>query len=568
MKKIWEEAKNILHNKCYLTALIITALCGYGFEITHPTIGIDDTDVNLYLDEGIQPQMGRWVMFSVNKIFRFSDFAPLMPELIGVILFSFSAVLFCVLFRRLLGAKFDIRACIVFSCLFISNPIFAFCYRYYYHNGMEIAYNCCALALLYFYEGIHRPSLPGKEVGFSECAIRNYLISAVFAWIAAGCYEAFVIMFIVGVLVVLFLEDSDESRAFGRLCMRILMAALTVLMCILMRAITIPLITAVFGLSNGYLHLNERGFSEMFVLFNGHEGLLELKMLIKRFFVTYHLNALVYLPITVYEISCFVFGIASIIKAIKKKSLVHPLLFVGMIIAPFLLVILEAKLTFYRSTQYLPFFAAVGISYLYVCLMERLNNADGGENIKRHKQILVYITQFICLILIFNQSMELNKAFYMDYREYELSKEVLLNVAHDVESEYGREKPLVFIGEFNLPYEYMKDFYVPYTSWQYRTIEKITDVIDPHLKEKYWQPEGYCFINEGNLPMIRWALDAIDGTNMQMMRFLKLHGHNFSTIRDADEYTRIRTEGEALKLPHYPESGYIKNMGEYILINL
>lgn len=32
--------------------MALTAVCGYGFVITHPTIGIDDTAMELYLHEG------------------------------------------------------------------------------------------------------------------------------------------------------------------------------------------------------------------------------------------------------------------------------------------------------------------------------------------------------------------------------------------------------------------------------------------------------------------------------------------------------------------------------------
>ena len=43
MKKLWEEFQYFFQQKIYVIILCLTAICGYGFEMTHPSIGIDDT---------------------------------------------------------------------------------------------------------------------------------------------------------------------------------------------------------------------------------------------------------------------------------------------------------------------------------------------------------------------------------------------------------------------------------------------------------------------------------------------------------------------------------------------
>lgn len=107
MKKLWEEFLYFFQQKIYVIILSLTAICGYGFEMTHPSIGIDDTAVSLYLEDGLEVVMGRWFIYLINKIFHLSDFSPFMMELIGVILLCISATLFCVLFRRIFGRKVD-----------------------------------------------------------------------------------------------------------------------------------------------------------------------------------------------------------------------------------------------------------------------------------------------------------------------------------------------------------------------------------------------------------------------------------------------------------------------------
>ena len=38
-----------LKNKIYMASLIIAAIAGYGYEITHSSLGIDDVCIGLYL---------------------------------------------------------------------------------------------------------------------------------------------------------------------------------------------------------------------------------------------------------------------------------------------------------------------------------------------------------------------------------------------------------------------------------------------------------------------------------------------------------------------------------------
>ena len=82
MKKLWEEFQYFFQQKIYVIILCLTAICGYGFEMTHPSIGIDDTAVSLYLEDGLEVVMGRWFIYLINKIFHLSDFSPFMMELI------------------------------------------------------------------------------------------------------------------------------------------------------------------------------------------------------------------------------------------------------------------------------------------------------------------------------------------------------------------------------------------------------------------------------------------------------------------------------------------------------
>ena len=514
MKRLLQEIKWFFSHRLYVTAVMLTAVCGYGFAIVQPSIGIDDTAVELYLVDGLEVVMGRWTVFLLNKIFHMAEFAPFMLELVGVLFLILGATLFCVLLKRILGESVGIIGYTVFTCVFISNPIISEVFIYYYHDGVGLGYILTALALLAFSEALDSR---GKR------KFLHFLKSMLWIWIAAGCYESLLILYILGLIVVIFLrgyarrDRMDTAFVAGNLGVGALLTAGSVVL----RSLIIPLLTALFGLHDVVGLENQRSLTEMLVLFQGRQGLENFFMLAKRFWLVYHVNAIVYLPVAVYVFSNCIVGAASLVLAFKRRNWWYPALFAGMLVTPFLLTVAEARVTYYRSCQYLPFAAAVGVLLLYHVLGQ-LKCRKAGQ----------YVMAAFAVVLVFNQASYMNKNFYTDYKKYETTRETMNKVALEIEKHYGTSMPVVFTGHYNTPYVLVEDSYVSYSSWQYRLIAAITDPVDEHLKEKYFSPYGYSFIGEANYPLIQWGLDAFDGTNRELIRFLKMHGHAFQTVTD------------------------------------
>ena len=101
MKKLWGEMNYFLRHKLFVIVTAIASVFSYGFAITHESIGVDDTIVGLYLEDGLEVVMGRWTVFLINKVFHVSEFTPFITELAGLLLLLTASVLFCVLLRRI-----------------------------------------------------------------------------------------------------------------------------------------------------------------------------------------------------------------------------------------------------------------------------------------------------------------------------------------------------------------------------------------------------------------------------------------------------------------------------------
>ena len=553
MSKLGKELKWFLQQKVYVILVALTAILSYGFAITHYAIGIDDTAVELYLEDGLEVVMGRWTVFLVNKLFHLSQFAPFMLELVGVLLFLLGITLFCILIRRILGDRIDIYGYTFFACIFLSNPIISEIYVYYYHDGSDLAYVLTGMALLCFLEALDKQTFR-KSWSF-------YVWSMLFAWMAAGCYESFLILYILGILILLFLGGmmGRYQLSVAYVCKQLGVGAFLCVGVVGLRSVMISLLTAVFRLQEVQGMLPVRSLSEMLVLFKDSEGLRVLLMLMKRFWLVYHVNAVVYLPVTVFEFSTLFMFALSIYLAVKKKNVWYPVLFGGMMFATFLLTVAEARLTSYRSCQFLPFFAALGCLLFYgtICGKEQKRAAHRWRR---------YLACMLAVILIYNQAEMMNRFFYVDFRKYEDTRERMLRIAFDIESEYGTEMPVVFVGHYSTPEAFSEDFYVSMFSWQYRLIARITDPVDEHLKEKYQSWGRYSYVGEALNPLILWGLDAFDGTNRELIRFLEMHGHTFHTVQDPDVIARAKAIGD--DMPAWPAEGAISMQDGYVLVHI
>lgn len=167
--------------------------------------------------------------------------------------------------------------------------------------------------------------------------------------------------------------------------------------------------------------------------------------------------------------------------------------------------------------------------------------------------------------------MDSNRWFYVDWLKYQNAKEVMDRVAYDLRRDYDITKPIIFRGGYRVPYEVAKDVYVSFGSEEYQLISSITDIIDVHLKEKFFAENGQGYIY-GEMPIVsilQWGTVAFDNTSEQLIRFWKMHGQDgFRCEKDLERIKEAEKIREKENMPGYPEEGYIKECDDYIIVNL
>lgn len=556
MKRLWKDFRVFCQCKAYVIGLTLLAVCAYGYAVTHYAIGMDDTVIPLYFEEGLAPYVGRWSLFVLNKIFHIADFVPWMVELVSVVVLMLSVTLWCVLWKRICEPRIVLPAWsyVFVAGIFLSCPLISEVFVFYLHNGICLGYGVVALALLCLMNGLSLKKSGKYRLG-------QLVLSAVLVAVAMGFYESFLIVYIMGAVMCFFLirrfygkKDGDSEYSSKLLCW-IGSGVLIVLAGMVIRAVVLAVLKAVYHLEElgRYDVLYRSLFGDVFTA----EG--ELVMTLKRFFVKYYVNAVVYLPIAVLVFALAFLGIYSLYHGIRKKDVVLPVCTVVLVVLPVFMSLVEGLATRYRSAQYVP---VVGAFAVLLAMLE----------LRLHKlPKWVPALGAVCMgVLLFNQCTDMNKWFYLDVLKYQDAEEVMSRIAYDLEKECDISKPIVFRGAYTVPYEISGDAYVSFSSPQYQWICRLTDWLDPHLKEKFFAEngQGYVFAETPVVSTLQWGVTAFDGTSGQLIEFWKMHGYdNFRCETDLDvieEAERIRKEEN---MYGYPKDGYIKECEDYIIVN-
>lgn len=562
MKKYVQYFREFYINKWYGCILALTALCSYGFMVTHSTVGIDDTPYEYYFDEGLAAIVGRWVMFLLNKVVRVADFAPFITDFAGVLILVAAVTVWAVLFRSVLeengGATYRVPwyGYLFFAAVFLSCPLISEVYTYYLHNGIAIGYLSCGISLCCFREGVDRlAGQNGKHWLPGWAATKAFLGAVTGMWIAIGCYESFMVVWLQGLCLLLLTERfaGVRRKVFPCLCVGAVIAALG----IVLRSAMIRLVTIVFQLEYLQDDAVQRSIGEMAAWILEPGAMSELAMVLKRMFVMYGVFAYAYLPVRIFLLAAVVIALWGIWHAVKGKDIWSLLLALGGLAVPLLLVVIEGKATYYRSAQFLPL----------ICGYGALLTVYGVSNLRwcRGTALMRGITVFLMCVILWNQCADMNKWFYVDYRKYEAAKDLAGEIYAELKSDYNIYKPVVFTGSYELPQGLVEDAYVPYNSETYYKMIRITDLVDEHLLEKFYRPYGVWVAQTPVLSVIDWARYAF-GTDEEMVRFFAMHGYEIVPLRDTSLYPIA--EEYALNMPKFPEKGSIVDMGDYIIVNM
>lgn len=540
----------LLGSRLYRAALLLTAVCSYGFLVTHHTVGIDDTPFSLYFEEGLNAIVGRWFLFLLNKVFHVAEFVPFIVDLIGVLILMAAVVVWGALLYSICTDKVPQWGYLFFSCIFLSCPLLAEVYPYYLHNGVSVGYLCTGISLCFFRELT-------QERGDRLKILAQAAGMAVFLFVALGCYESFMIVWLLGIFLVLLTEKYMDVPC--KVWKILGIAALSAVAAIILRSVMIECVIRIFGL--GYLReaAVQRSVGEILGWMFDTGAAAEFGMAVKRFYVMYFVFGHAYYPVKIFVIAAAFIGIYGVYSAVRRKNLRILLLTTGGFISCFLLVPVEGKTTLYRAAQFLPVICGYG-AFLAAYAVGRFDGL--GHRIGK---IMTIVSAFLLSVVLWNQCYEMNKWFYVDWLKYESAVNLAGQISLTLEKDFDLSKPVVFIGNYTPPKSIIKDAYVEYGTETFFKMKRLTDPVDEHLLEKFYREYGVWVAQTPALSVYEWGVNAF-GTDEELARFFAMHGL-YVTPNTNPEYFEEASE-YFLNMPAFPKEGYIVDRGEYIIVRL
>jgi len=517
-----------------------------------------------------------------------------------------AAVVWSALFYSVLGEKVPTAGYAFFGAVFLSSPLISEVFTYFLHNGIAIGYLCCGISLCCVREWQSSTRKMQKGSGIRQklgcLAVAEILTAAVFLWIAMGCYESFMILWLAGLVLLLLAEricmetvrcsrrtkklenrktESDESgkskpeNSTVKHCdmeagvFAVLAAgAATTLLAIILRSLMIVVVTKVFHLEYLQGEAVQRSVTEMLGWMVQPGAFGELAMILKRTFVLYGVFAYAYLPIRIFVLSAVVITVVTLVRVIRGRDVWALILLPAAYLAAFSLLFIEGKATLYRSAQFLPVFCGYG-ALLFVYAVWKVTawweqKTQKSQNSRICRGVRG-IAIFVLAVITWNQCMDITKWFYIDKQKYDAAVKTVDQIALDLERDFDTSKPVIFTGNYEIPYSIVKDAYVSYGDRKYYKMKRLTDLIDPDLLDKYNRgSKGVWVAQTPALSVIDWGRYAFD-SDAELVKFFAMHGHSLVAEEDISMYAEA--EEESKNLPEYPQDGYIVDKGEYIIVH-
>lgn len=510
----------LINSKKYMCSIIITSFLCFAYFVQHIGIGIDDLTIERYIGENYFLYQGRFITWLLDYITTFGGkaYSNFFSEMIGIMVYVIYIVVVSGIIFFLDGRKNEcikINMVIVFSCLSISYPLICegmFC------GGLmrewAVGALCAAIAWWLSYSQ--------KDKGI--------LFSSVLIMMSCACYESAITVYVslIFIYYVIRMESGEslELKKVGKDLVRYSVPC--ILGVILAKGISWAIIMT--------LPVNEAASAAAAnTLFGGWRRENALKQVIMECLTNFAMDGLWYYPILVLLIVMLLFSVWGIVSVKKTKSALLCLSYIGLIASLFIMTVLMGKGAPYRVCTNFSMVVGFGFCMLYL------------KTIGKHKIIQVIVGTFLVYIFI-NQINILNYKYELDWRRAECEANEIKKVGNYLEQS-EIEKPVVFVGEYDLPYDITRRIIMP------ENVHKsLEDTLEKVCRKK-------ITIERGNIvSSITWGIRAFGEVNTELLKLFSYYGYD---IQQGTEEMFQEASVIEPSMESWPNKNCLRDMGNY-----
>lgn len=417
MENIKNEYKNatkyFLKNKVFIVAIILVTILSFGFTITHPSVGMDETAFGRYYQDNEMLESGRWGSYLIYRGLNIIEFTPFWIDFLVTCIIVITAVLWCVFLKKNLGEKLSLGAYIIFATIFISFPLINECYIFSNSSlAVMIGTFLASLGIMAFYENYSK--LHKKII---------YVLIAIMLAVAFSMYEAcgqvmLVSICVTAILMIYTNKDKKIKDIFKYLFATLGIVVLAVILDEIIVKIVYLAGVRASNEADKEISWGKYGIVESFqlIVFNIIEAMINTK----------------YFPVLIFDIVSAIGLAISILQSDKKRNWMILVIFIAMFLSNFAISMLQLDYVLYRTCTSWGLFVAIIVMATYKFLSEY--------------KITKILATVCIVILVLLQTKYLNQLFYNDYKRYQKDLTIAHELIYDLEKSYNTSKPLVIMG--------------------------------------------------------------------------------------------------------------------------
>ena len=426
MEKIKEDykiaTKYFLKNKLFIVTIILVTILSFGFTITNPSVGMDETAFDRYYQNKEMLESGRWGSYLLYSGLGIIEFIPFWIDFLVATIIAFIAVMWCIFLKKNLQEKLSIGAYLVFATIFISFPIINESYIFSNSSlAVMLGTFLASLGIMLFYENynnIHKKMI--------------YLLISIILAVSFSMYEACGQIMLVSICITTLLMLYTNKDKKIKEIFKYAFCALGILIAgVILDEIIVKLIYMA-----GVRASNEADKEISW----GKYGIVESLQLIMINIVNAMRNTK-YFPVLIFDTFSGIGLAISILQSDKKNNWMILVIFIAMFLSNFAISMLQLDSVLYRTCTSWGLFVAVIVMVAYKFLSE------------------YKITKILAIImigmLVLQQTKTLNQLFYNDYMRYQKDLHIAYELIYDLEKDYDTSKPLVIMGT---PYKGMGNY--------------------------------------------------------------------------------------------------------------
>lgn len=542
-----EYIKGFLSRKSYMIPLLLTAAVSYAVHVTELAVGCDDLLLDVH-DNGEMLAQGRFVLDIINFFLASGNAqrAYFLQRFFAVIFMMLASVMFSALFKEASKDKINPVCYTLFSCLFVSYPLIA---EIFVYSGSDsgTAYTFCFVAAAIMLWNVFLESRK-----WWACALSCFLLLLT-TWTSL---PAAYVCAVFAVLILRGLYDDDSDERLLQVIKKGLSYVIPIAAAVITMVIVNKIIFEAFDIERSHYSNNSVMWLE------GEASIYaKFKTLVYDVIVRFFVMGIWYFPIAVFAFCAVAAAIAGIVLAVKHRRLSYLLLFAGLVFSCLVLSFIQGEISNYRMCQTFSLFTAFVIMLIVSrVLMIKMK--------KFFKGAVIYLS----FLLVFLQANSLCNLFSLELQRWHEERQILLNIADDLGSEFDLSEPVVFVykkdGEYKLSDHILKEISVSNSDGRYKKLKWLIDRSslvtrdDGKYAFRFTETVVYPYIYYCNCALETNLSDEFQFLYMRAFRYL---GYELKCA-NAEMYDRAMKEAE--EMPAYPRDGYIRNTNGYNIVVL